>query len=494
MVTRSTLGSWLFVNLCTRSKASFSKAPLALLYLNNKPFGGVMDSHRVLVVEDSSGIRTGIRKSLESLNLEIIEATNGREGLNFALNGNFDLIITDIEMPLINGVEFCRQLKGTPATRSIPVIMLTPLDSEADVHRGFEAGATVSISKDEAHKCLCEEVAKTLSKFALHRQQLILVVDDSSTIRRLVEEGLAQAGFQVVTAENGKKALTLINKKRPDLILSDIDMPEMNGFAFCEAVHSDPGLASIPFVTMSTHSDRGHMQRMLKQGAEAFISKPFNKDELVILIEKLLSDHFLLLLKEKQLLDSEQNLMLASITSLVSALEARDSYTRGHSESVADMLSGMAVLMGAGKDVAQRLSMGGRLHDVGKIGIRDNVLLKPGRLTDEEFAHIMQHPLIGANILKPIASLSDIVSVVQYHHERIDGKGYPEGLKGQNIPEWARMTAVADTYNALTSDRPYRKGLPREKALQIIEDERGTQLCEDCVPLFLSWISSNENV
>jgi len=129
--------------------------------------------------------------------------------------------------------------------------------------------------------------------------------------------------------------------------------------------------------------------------------------------------------------------------------------------------------------------LGGKLHDLGKIGVVDSVLLKPGKLSDEEFAIIKRHPVIGADILRPVPSLAKILPIVLYHHERIDGKGYPEGLKGDRIPLWARITAVGDTYHALTSDRPYRAGMDREKALQIIESASGTQLCPDCVEIFL---------
>jgi putative nucleotidyltransferase with HDIG domain len=182
--------------------------------------------------------------------------------------------------------------------------------------------------------------------------------------------------------------------------------------------------------------------------------------------------------------------MLASITSLVSALEARDTYTRGHSETVAEVLAEMATRIGASKQDIEALTIGGRLHDIGKIGIRDNILLKPGSLTDSEFEIIKQHPIIGANILKPIPSLSPIIPLVLLHHERIDGKGYPQGLKGCKIPLWARMTAVADTYAALISERPYKGSTPQDQVLQIIKDVRGTQLCPDCVDIFLEWITS----
>ncbi len=450
-----------------------------------------MSKSRILVVDDSSMMRKALKTILAPLKVNVTEANDGQVGLDLVSDNRFDLIVTDVNMPNMNGVDFCRRLKSDPSTRGIPVVMVSSFDSDADIDKGFQVGAAAYISKKEAQPYLLDIIGNILSKSALHRGQTIMVVDDSRTIRKIVEEGLAQTGFQVITAENGREALELLKNRRPDLILSDIDMPEMNGFAFCDAVHSDPDLASIPFVVMSANSDRAHMKRMLQYGAEAYITKPFNTDELVILVEKLLSDHFLLLLKEKERLDAEQDLMLASITSLVSALEARDSYTRGHSESVATIVSGMSALMGANKEEIDRITIGGKLHDIGKIGVRDSVLLKPGALTDEEFAQIKQHPLIGAKILESIPSLSDIVSVVLCHHERLDGKGYPQGLKGKDIPKPARMTAVADTYNALTSDRPYRKGMPQEKALQIVEEAKGTQLCPDCVDLFLKWVSSD---
>jgi putative two-component system response regulator len=213
--------------------------------------------------------------------------------------------------------------------------------------------------------------------------------------------------------------------------------------------------------------------------------KPFNVEQLVITIEKLLSDQILLLSKEKERLEIEQRLILASITSLCNALEARDSYTRGHSEAVSDIATKIAFQMGIGEGEIELIRLGGKLHDLGKIGVIDSVLLKPGKLTDEEFAIIKKHPVIGAEILRPVPSLAPIIPIVLYHHERFDGKGYPEGLQGSSIPLWARITAVGDTYHALTSDRPYRAGMPKDKALAIIQQVSGSQLCPDCVDVFI---------
>lgn len=452
-----------------------------------------MSNLNILIVDDSAAARHALKRLISPLNAMITEATNGLDALNLVSRNEFDLIITDFSMPHMDGLHFCRQLKNDPATMGIPVIMLSSFDSEADINNGFIAGASAYVSKMEAQTRIRETVEEVLAKSAFHSNRSVLVVDDSSSIRDLVSVGLSKAGFRVMTANNGKAALKMLDGNLPDLIISDIDMPEMNGFAFCEAIHSDPALSGIPFIVMSSYTDRGYMMRMIRGGASAYIVKPFNIDQLVILADKLLSDQFLILLKEKERLDTERNLMLASITSLVSALEARDVYTRGHSDAVSGIISGMVSLEGGTRQEIEMVGIGGQLHDIGKIGIRDNVLLKPGRLTEEEYAQIRRHPLIGAEILRPVPSLCDVVDIVASHHERIDGKGYPYGLKGDKISKWARMTAVADTFDALISDRTYRKGITQEQALQIIEDGRGNQFCPYSVDLFMRWINSKRS-
>ena len=315
----------------------------------------------------------------------------------------------------------------------------------------------------------------------------ILVVDDSKSIRLTLEEGLSMEGYLVLTAKNGKMALERIHDNRPDLILSDVYMPEMDGLELCAILHGDPRYSDIPFVVMSTENDAANMRHMMRFGAAAFIIKPFNIEQLMMTLNKICSYEFLLLLKEKERLDAEQKLLIAGITSLVQALEARDKYTRGHSERVSLILSGLVKRLGGTQYDIDRAQIAGRLHDIGKIGIRDNVLLKTERLNYDEFEHIQQHPFIGASIIKTIPSIADILPVVFSHHERMDGNGYPQGLKGDSIPLWARMTAVADTYDALTSDRPYRKGMSHDKALSVVNSASGTQLCPDSVLLFFEW-------
>jgi putative two-component system response regulator len=454
----------------------------------------MMSARKILIVDDSPVFRTSMKKILGSMNAEIVLAQDGQEGLDLALQKKFDLIVSDIDMPKIDGIKLCRSLKNTEATQGTPVVMVSTFDSDSDVDKGFQAGASAYLSKYEIQDSLFDTVESVLAKSRFKGERVVMVVDDSKVVLRIVEKGLVEAGFRVITADNAKKALNLLETIQPDLILTDIEMPEINGFEFCKTVHKNPELSMVPIVAMSTKTDRGYMKRMVQNGASAYICKPFNIDELVILVEKMLSDQFHMLLMERERLDTERNLMIASITSLITALEARDNYTRGHSEAVGRIVSGMLKIGGGNPKEIETVTIGGRLHDIGKIGVRDEILLKPGKLTEEEFAHIKKHPVIGANIIKSIPSFSDVIPIVLSHHERMDGKGYPQGLKGDNIHLWARMTAVADTYHSLTSDRPYRKGMVQGKALQIIEDATATQLCPDCVYLFFKWVSLKEPV
>jgi putative two-component system response regulator len=444
--------------------------------LENKPL--------ILIVDDSAMIRNVLTKQLEVFDAEVIQAEDGEQAWQETLHAAFDLIIADVEMPILNGIELCQRLKDNISTRSIPVIILSSSDQEKDIEQGFKAGAAAYVSKSEAQQQLNEIIEKVLKQSRFSRNHCILLVDDSATIRQIVSKALEEAGFQVMTAENGNQGLTRIKEKRPDIIISDINMPEMDGIEFCKRIHADPNLAIIPFVIMSTNSDRAIMRRMMDLGASGFLVKPFNVEQVVITVERLLSDHFLILLKEKERLDTEQKMMLAGITSLIEALEARDPYTRGHSEAVARIIAQIGKQMNADKETIDSMMIAGKLHDIGKIGVPDSILLKPGKLTDEEFSIIKKHPLTGASILGGIHSLQPLLPVVLHHHERFDGKGYPSGLKGEGIMLWARITAVADTYHALTSDRPYRKGMSHEEAMNIIESVRGTQLCPDCVDAF----------
>ena len=343
---------------------------------------------QILIVEDSAIVRKALTRQLEQFGARVTQAEDGQQGVEAALSDHFDIIISDVEMPNLDGFGLCKKLKDNPGTRGVPVIILSSLDTDRDIERGFKAGAAAYVTKSQAKTQLIETIESVLEKFMFHRTRLVLVVDGSQTVRRLVTQALEEAGFKVITAENGIQALKRIDEQQPDLIISDVDIPEMNGIDLCKTLHADPSLALIPFVIMSANSDRSMMRRMLYLGAAGYLVKPFNLEQIVITVERLLSDQFLILLKEKERLDAERKMMLASITSLIAALEARDPYTKGHSETVARLVEEMGRSMNIDAEGIESLGIAGRLHDIGKIGVPDGILLKPGRLSEAELAII----------------------------------------------------------------------------------------------------------
>jgi response regulator RpfG family c-di-GMP phosphodiesterase len=443
-------------------------------------------SDRILLIEPDGAVRRRVRQELLGAGWRV-EAFGETSGAWEALEREApDLVLAELTAPELGGVEFCRRIKVHPLHRTLPVVLTGEIRDPRDTDLAYEAGAAAFLPTPFTGATLRNTLREVAERRGRSHEQQVLVVDDSATVLRLVERGLSEAGFQVRTARNGREALAAMAEERPDLVLSDLNMPEMDGIAFREAVMADPALRGIPFVVMSTVTDRAQIRRMMHRGAAAYLSKPFRPEQVVILVRRLLTDQYLLLLAEKERSELERRYALAGITSLVQALEARDAYTRGHSEGVAEVMAAMARETGFAPEEVEAIREAGRLHDIGKIGVRDDILLKPGRLTDEEFGHIRQHPTIGSGILRPIASLARAVSVVLHHHERYDGGGYPGALAGEAIPHWARIAAVADTYHALVSDRPYRAGMPGEKALAILRDGRGSQFCPDCVDCFLA--------
>ena len=443
---------------------------------------------RILVVDDSSSSRHLIMDILSPLGGDISEAENGRIALEAVQSTHYDVVVTDIDMPEMDGVELCKRIKENPKLRDIPIIMVSKFDSDKTINRGFEAGASEYVPKHQVRSQLLERVQHILNEFSFYNQQRILVVDDSYTTLKLIAGRLSRYGFKVETARNGKEAFEILAKIEVNLVLSDVFMPVMDGMEFLHAFKQTDYHTRIPVITMSTNNDRRSIRKMREMGSAAYLIKPFNIDSLVVLIEKLLSDQYLFLLQEKEQLEKEQQAMLDNITSLITALEARDLYTRGHSENVARIACGMVELEGGSEEEVEEVRRAALLHDIGKIGIPDSILNKPGRLTDEEYAEIKKHPEIGYRILLPISRLAGAQAIVHHHHERFDGKGYPEGLAGDDIPKWARIVAVADTYDALSNERPYKRAFTPVEASKVIKEVSGTQLCPESVELFFTYL------
>lgn len=309
------------------------------------------------------------------------------------------------------------------------------------------------------------------------KQPRILIVDDNKVNIELLRAQLKSYSYTIETALDGEEALAKIAASAPDMVLLDLMMPKISGYEVCRSIKQNRATQFIPVIVITALQELDDKLKAIELGADDFLVKPFNKLELITRIKSLL--------RMKELhddLDHSENILF----SLAEALEAKDIYTRGHSERVAKYSIEIAKRLGFSQREIEVVRKGGLLHDIGKIGVREDILLKPGRLTDEEMAHVKSHPQRGFDICQSLKSLEDALPCIRSHHERYDGGGYPDKLKNDHIPMFGQILAVADAYDAMTTDRPYRKALPKETAVKILEDEINSgQWNPDIVRIFL---------
>jgi putative two-component system response regulator len=314
----------------------------------------------------------------------------------------------------------------------------------------------------------------------VRRQPVVLVVDDHPLNLELIEGCLADVDCRVITATDGIEALELVKKDRPDLVLLDVMMPRMDGYEVCQRLKDSPEGKLLPVVMVTALGQIADRVRGLEVGADDFIVKPIERVELVARVRSLL--------RVKQLYDRLDDAQ-RTIFSLARAVEAKDSALESHTERVGMNARRIGEALGLGEDTLDDLLWGGVIHDIGKIGIPDSILLKPGPLTAEEFEIMKQHVFTGEEIARPLRSAHDLLPIIRNHHERIDGKGYPDGLAGDDIPLVARIVAICDAFDAMISDRPYRKGLSHADALATLTAGAGTQWDAKLVGIFQTLIS-----
>jgi putative two-component system response regulator len=306
--------------------------------------------------------------------------------------------------------------------------------------------------------------------------QRILVVDDSEPIRGLLSQVLSDEGHNVSVAADGEEALAAIERRPPDLILLDLDLPGCSGYEICRRLKKDPATRLIPIVIITGQSASEIKVQTWELGADDFLPKPFRCAEVIVRCRSLL--------RVKRLLD-ELDSAEAVVFGLARTMEAKSSYTFGHSERVADYATLLAERAGAAREDVQMLHKGALLHDIGKISVPDAILNKAGPLTPEEMVIVQQHTVQGAHIVEPLRSIRRLIPLVRWHHERIDGQGYPDGLHGEQIPWLVRILSVADVYDSLSSRRPYRPPIPQERCLEILrEDALGGGLDPELVQIF----------
>jgi putative two-component system response regulator len=317
----------------------------------------------------------------------------------------------------------------------------------------------------------------------------VLVVDDEDSIRNALRKFLIQQGYEVATAATGEEALAILQRQKVTGILLDVNLPGINGVELVPQIMDlEPTVA---ILMLTAVNDATSAALCMQRGAFDYLIKPIDLGHLGRAIHHALQRRHTVLegqqinqwlkeevtarVTERKLEQANQErLSVATLEALVNALEAKDPYLRGHSARVADLSAMVAAEAGCSDEDVEAVRTGGRLHDIGKIGIREEILNKQGPLTEEEYEHVKQHVTVGSQILSPLVHLGGVISFVRSHHERWDGNGYPDRLAGDAIPLGARIIGAVEIYDALTTSRPYQEKMPPEMAVERMRDLIGT--------------------
>lgn len=300
----------------------------------------------------------------------------------------------------------------------------------------------------------------------------VLVVDDYEPNRSGLRALLEAAGYAVYTASNGADALRIAHDVRPDVVLLDVIMPGISGVDVCARLKSEPATRLMPVVVVSGSNDRNQLLAGLEAGADDFLHKPIDAEALRVRVRSLI--------RVKRLTDDLESAEALFLT-LGRIVEARDPYTEGHCERLAQYATRLGAALGLDAQDLEALHRGAFLHDVGKIAVPDRVLLKKTRLTPAEYESMKEHPIVGDGLCRTLGSLEAVRPIIRHHHERRDGRGYPDGLSGDAIPLLATIVSIVDVFDALTTDRPYRRALPVVEAYRILLEEAAGGWCPEAL-------------
>jgi putative two-component system response regulator len=290
----------------------------------------------------------------------------------------------------------------------------------------------------------------------------ILVADDDPANRELLKEILEAQGLHVIMATDGLNAMQQVVRGCPDLVISDAAMPYVDGFEVCRQIKKDPDRRLIPVILITGLSATEDRVRGINAGADDFLTKPVDRTELLARVHSLLN-----LKAYTDELERAESVLFA----LAQSIEAKDPYTHGHCERLSEYSARLGERIGLSQDQIIALRRAGVVHDIGKVAVPDSILLKPGKLTESEWVVMREHPVTGEKICRPLRSFHLVLPIIRHHHEKLNGTGYPDGLKGDNIPLTARVLQIVDVYDALTTKRPYKKEFSPAEAFTIMEHE-----------------------
>ena len=294
------------------------------------------------------------------------------------------------------------------------------------------------------------------------RKPAILIADDDMEFLGFMSSVLRKQSYDVICAEDGDKALQAILHDPVDLVLLDVGMPKWNGIALCRIIKSSPQSRLIPVVLLTGDVDPAVRMEAIEAGADDFLTKPINMQQLFARVRSLV---------RLKVFTDELEHTESVLFSLAKSIEARDRYTRGHCDRLSSYSVALAERVNLPEDHRVALRRAGIVHDIGKVVIPDEILLKTGPLSALEWQLMRCHPVIGADICSPLKTFRLVLPIIRHHHEKLDGSGYPDGLKGDQIPITARILTIVDVFDALTTQRPYKQAITVDKALEIMRDE-----------------------
>jgi len=458
--------------------ADFGLAKLASATRSITATGTVVGTPEYMSPEQSAGEPIGPPSDRYSMAIVAYEMLTGR--VPFQADTPAAVLLSHLNKAVPPAVELRGELSG-----HIDAALQRAL-AKVPEERYTSAAAFVTALTPAAWPSALPEDRTTTTKVqaathARHKVPQVLVVDDGAANRELIEACLAGIDCEVRPAEDGETALREIEMRKPDLVLLDVQMPGMNGYEVCRRIKSDTKTRLIPVVMITSLDRTSDRVEALNAGADDYMSKPVERVELVARVRSALR-----LKSVYDSLDSAEQV----IFSLAAAVEAKDPYTEAHAQRVAETARRVGVSVGVPEEMLDALYRGGLIHDIGKIGVPDSILLKRGPLDENETRLMRAHTSIGADIVAPLPSAEHLLPVIRHHHERYDGMGYPDGLRGQQIPWLARIVAVCDAYDALVNDRPYRPRRSREEAIAVLMNGAGTQWDAEVVDSFLRDLAS----
>ncbi len=458
-----------------------------------------MEKEKILLVDDDEINLMMTEMVLTEMGYAVTTAQSGEEAIALLRASHYDLLLLDVVMYPLTGIETLARIRETPEIKGIRTVFLTASSDRMDMTEAIRLGALDFIRKPALPENLLSVVRQSL---LIREKETILAVDDDDMSLIAVQE-LFGIRYDVRCASSGAEALQEIEKDPPDLVLLDLHMPEMDGIEVLHRIRDIETCENLPVVFLTADTDADTEAELFKEGAMDFIGKPFVMQVAMQRIRRILdlkhlqdSLHDEVDRKTKAFQESNQklhNLSEQIVRALTGAIDAKDPYTNGHSARVAEYAREIALRLGmSAKETAEVYNVA-ILHDVGKIGIPEEIINKPGKLSEEEYEMIKGHAMKGFTILQTISEMPSLSIGARWHHERYDGTGYPDGKAGNEIPEIARIICVADCYDAMSSDRSYRKALPQSLVRSEIERNKGTQFDPRVAEVMLQMIDEDKD-